>query len=264
MKGMIGLIVSLLLISGCTTTKPLPNQGKTKSVIEFTHALRASTSTGFDAMWGGIADSKGTYDGYKSLNAWWCPNHKEVSNLRDVRSQYIGFCASLGGTYDRPFCRNSANPDDVLFTMTMINPQKCAGNSPTARVVVAEPTGSHFASGYLEMLRKSGFKSVGAIEEEKRKEQEQARERDFAAREKAKRDAVLKKQVGTRVCKDAYGGTSYITYVGYIEKVADPKIQIRISDALIRGKQVLRPDGFQSSVVWDFPLNWYVCESMFY
>lgn len=264
MKEVIGLLVAILFLTGCVTTKPLPKPVDTISAIEFTHVLRASTTTGMDTVWGGIADTKGNFDGYNSLNAWWCPRHKAVNSVWDVRNQYRKFCAAHGGKYDRPFCRSSANPDDVLFTMSLIKSHKCAGNYPTAHVIIAEPTGSHFAPGYIEHLRKSDYKTIAEIEVGKRVEQDRVRKRHYAAREKEKQDAVLKKQMGTRVCKDVFSRTSNLTYVGYIEKVTDLKIQIRISDALIRGRQILRPDGFQSSVVWDYPLNWYVCESMFY
>lgn len=66
----------------------------------------------------------------------------------------------------------------------------------------------------------------------------------------------LLQEIGTQICKDERG----IQYVGFIEHIESEKLQIRISSSSFIGAPNSRPSGFQPSMVWDFPSNWYVCE----
>jgi|GEM_PF-6899227 len=66
-------------------------------------------------------------------------------------------------------------------------------------------------------------------------------------------------QIGASICKDVNSRLGKIRYFGYVEGVANTRIQIRVADAHIVGT-TLSPGGFQSSIIWDEALNWLPCQ----
>lgn len=75
--------------------------------------------------------------------------------------------------------------------------------------------------------------------------------------ERRKLDLPRIRKVGTKVCKDS--GNGYEA-TGFVEGVAEEKIQIRITDQYLKRARNVRPGGFTPSIIWDWPLNWDVCE----
>ena len=67
----------------------------------------------------------------------------------------------------------------------------------------------------------------------------------------------LKRQIGTRICKR---GQQRNTFIGYVERVVESKIQIRVSDSRSTKHSYIQSPGFKPSIIWDKPENWYVCE----
>lgn len=70
------------------------------------------------------------------------------------------------------------------------------------------------------------------------------------------------RKIGARICQERRGNSVYgnIIYVGFVEGMTDEKVQIRISDAYFKNDSNVRPGGFSSSIIWDSPLNWDLCE----
>jgi hypothetical protein len=75
--------------------------------------------------------------------------------------------------------------------------------------------------------------------------------------ERRRSNLPLVRKVGTRICQDQGNG---VMYVGYVEGLAEEKVQIRISDAFFMKMPNAHPGGFSPSVIWDSPLNWDLCE----
>src|SRR5471032_1039154 len=74
--------------------------------------------------------------------------------------------------------------------------------------------------------------------------------------EQRQRDQVMIRKVGARVCQE---GDRDIIYTGYVEKVADDKLQIRIAEVHFKGSLSLHPSGFTATTVWESPMQWDLC-----
>lgn len=66
----------------------------------------------------------------------------------------------------------------------------------------------------------------------------------------------LVKKSGARICQVR---GEYL-YVGYVEAIADDKVQIRIADAVLNANQNYKNANFKPAIIWDSPLNWDLCE----
>ena len=73
--------------------------------------------------------------------------------------------------------------------------------------------------------------------------------------ERRKQNLHLIRNVGTKVCK----AQGQFLYIGFVERVADDKIQIRIADAVVEQNHNVKIGGFAQSIVWDNPLSWDLC-----
>lgn len=80
----------------------------------------------------------------------------------------------------------------------------------------------------------------------------------------------LIRKVGAQICQQRQsvkltgahlGFTGTLVYVGYVEGMTDEKIQIRIARAFFAERPSVSPEGFSSStVIWDDPMNWDLCQ----
>ena len=64
------------------------------------------------------------------------------------------------------------------------------------------------------------------------------------------------RKIGARICKNENGTTS----VGFVEALAEEKVQIRITESHSQNDQFLKPSSFTPSIIWDDPMNWDLCE----
>lgn len=110
-----------------------------------------------------------------------------------------------------------------------------------------------------------------SLEESQRARDEQLiqrQEQQAAARaaERQRKIASLPyiRKVGAQICREwpysiGHGQISVIE-VGYVEGVTNDKVQIRISRAYLKVAPNSSPGGFQSSIIWDDPMNWDLCQ----
>lgn len=76
------------------------------------------------------------------------------------------------------------------------------------------------------------------------------------AQEQRVRNQPLVRKIGAHICKEQ----GAIVYAGYVEKIAEDKVQIRVSTAVMKQNRFVSPAGFQPSIIWDDPTNWDLCE----
>lgn len=69
-------------------------------------------------------------------------------------------------------------------------------------------------------------------------------------------DQILIRKIGAEVCQEFGHG---MIYEGYVEKITDDKIQIRIGNAHLKGDPTIHPGGFIPSIIWDSPMQWDLC-----
>ena len=74
--------------------------------------------------------------------------------------------------------------------------------------------------------------------------------------EQRQRDQPMIRKVGAQVCQEAGRG---IIYSGYVAKLTDDKVQIRIAEAHFKGNPSLRPGGFVPTTIWASPMQWDLC-----
>lgn len=251
----------LLSLTGCfSTNSQLLKPDQADSLIEFTKELRDRTSAGLDSVMVKIGNESVDKDYLKAYKTWWCPRHTKVNSTADVEKQYEQYCEHKGGRFEKPYCINVNNPDDVLFIAQIRNSRKCTGGYSTADVMIVEPIGDRTSRGYVAALKKYGFKTQKEREAERRRNEFKYAQATNAVKRRQERDAPFMKVIGTKICKDDIKNLAYTTtYIGYIERVEAKNIQIRITDAIVNNNPRMHPGGFRSSVIWDSPLNWYVC-----
>lgn len=85
------------------------------------------------------------------------------------------------------------------------------------------------------------------------------REAELARREMVSRD-ILAMPRGSGICQEHNGafGRTIIT-VGFIEDRSAGKIKILIANMHSKSSPNLVVGGFQQSVIWDYPYNWFPC-----
>lgn len=78
----------------------------------------------------------------------------------------------------------------------------------------------------------------------------------LALTERRKKNVPLVRKIGARVCQERERG---MIYVGYVEGLAEEKVQIRYSESHAKGS-TYQANGFQPTIVWDSPMNVDICE----
>ncbi len=84
------------------------------------------------------------------------------------------------------------------------------------------------------------------------------REQELRLKEEQAAAALLaaKRKIGARLCRQE--GLS--TVIGYVEALADEKVQIRISESYLTKMPGYQAGDFQQRIIWDYPDNWLLCE----
>lgn len=67
----------------------------------------------------------------------------------------------------------------------------------------------------------------------------------------------LIRKIGARICQSRGDG---FVYVGYVEGLADEKVQIRVAEAHVSWNPNMHPGNFSPSIIWDSPMQWNLCE----
>ncbi len=79
--------------------------------------------------------------------------------------------------------------------------------------------------------------------------------------ERKRNNLPLVRKVGARICQEQDQERGQVViYVGYVEALAEEKVQIRVSGAHYKNMPTARPGGFSPSIIWDSPMNWDLCE----
>jgi hypothetical protein len=68
------------------------------------------------------------------------------------------------------------------------------------------------------------------------------------------------RHIGAKICQDAFTRIGNIIRIGYVERLAESKAQIRVAHAHLRGAPTLSPGGFRPEIIWDHLSKWYLCE----
>jgi hypothetical protein len=110
--------------------------------------------------------------------------------------------------------------------------------------------------GYLHLNANHEYVNDQEFSAIRQREQANAENERIATLEQRKRDQVMIRKLGAQVCQENERGT---VYVGYVEKIAEEKVQIRIVDAHFKGSPGTHVGGFSSSVIWDSPMQWDLC-----
>jgi len=108
---------------------------------------------------------------------------------------------------------------------------------------------SYYDSATFKELQEQQAKKLQAAKQ-------QELDRQQAALEKRKQNLPLVRKVGTRICQTKSELGMRLVYTGYVEQVAEEKVQIRV--ATEEGRRFGK--AFTPSIIWDNPLNWELCE----
>lgn len=199
------------------------------------------------------------HDGFSAYRRWWCVD--EDLDFRSVAREFVdAYCKSTGGNVDGDWCMMTR--DVPIFGVRVggahiVDPtgQWCTSGKNVGVVAIsAEDTWDRSTAEWLELIKTQyGYKTKAEaaelrrqIDERKRKQHE---ERLIRGRQ------IVAAGVGAQVCSQQ----GRVVYIGFVDEVANGKIRVAVSDAQVSGRPGLAPGGFQSSIIWDQPENWYMC-----
>ena len=262
-------MASCTLIAGCVTNAPLPDPAHDQSVVEFVRDLEQTTSTLLDKVVVALPNPQEQHEGFYFWSADWCPRHALVNSDAGVRREIGRYCESASGKFDGKFCRQSQDPDSILFyaDVTSATGANCQGVANPVGVRTVTPIGGNLhRAGYISALRKVGYLTLREQADAAMERERTAQENDRIAREKAKREQErvaeempLLTSRGTKICRT----NGEWLYIGFVEDAANHKIQIRVADMRYASdpSSGMRPGGFApGQLIWDFPANWRVCD----
>jgi len=231
------------------------------SLIDYVQSLRRETSTLLDTVVTQITTPTTEQADYRAWGDHWCPRHVEVHSTNDAVRKVAEFCGMAGGWFQEPYCRSSTGPERILFyAQFQRGVDYCQGAAATVAVQIVEPKpGMSASAGYLAKLHELGYRSrdeakLAQTVQRRTQEEAQAKEQERLAQE-----LPLLRTRGTRVCNRQNG----TLFVGYVEDISGPKIQVGIHEAYVNagssGRGIRNPS-YKPENVWDFPEHWYVCE----
>jgi hypothetical protein len=77
------------------------------------------------------------------------------------------------------------------------------------------------------------------------------------------RNLPLIRKIGAKICQNGRVQMGHeqikVVSVGYVEGITDDKVKIRVSRTYFKSNPSLSPSGFSPSIIWDDPMNWYLC-----
>lgn len=245
-------------LSGCTTNRPLPDATRAGSLIDYVQALRRETSTLLDTVVVSMTTPTQDLPEYRAWGDHWCPRHQEVHSTEDVARKVGEYCSRLGGTFQEPYCTQTAAPDRVLFFAKFQRGiDLCQAVAATVSVEVVEPKpGMVQSAGYLNRLRTYGYRTGGDLAQAAISAQQVA----AAEKSRVARELPLLRTRGTRVCQKQNG----VIFLGFVEDSSEAKIKISVQEAYYSpgpGKELgMRNPNYRAETIWDQPDRWYVCE----
>ena len=251
-------LLAVALLTACGGSKPLSRPDEASSVIEFTRMLEAHMAKLLDAPLNEIRravvkpEVLPDYTRYEGLISG---NWRDAKPVAGVATQYEKYCRKLNGQYKEPFCRLTSDPDNVPFVAKLTLEQF---DNVIVRVVILEPKDDRMSEPYVRELRKLGYRPHAEISSEQASNA--AKTRRLA--DERERNLPLVRRVGAKVCRISESPSSKAStvYMGYVERVEESKIQIRVTRAVIEQLPGYAPPGFQPEIIWDYPTNWLLCE----
>lgn len=201
-------------------------------------------------------------DGFVSDIQSWCENPAIKRNLlQEATAEVQSLCERRGGRQDGRFCKRADDPDEVIFSASVVR-RSDGGGCERIQAAVIEPAGARNHPGYVAALRRVGYitLSEAKVLEDAQRARQLARTRTAEQLAAAERDRhlaelpVMRKR-GSTICRNDSGNT----YRGYVEDFTDEKIKISVAEAFRTGVPNFNPGGFQPSVIWDFPSRWRLC-----
>lgn len=231
------LFLSALSISGCVTNEIKPGDSVGMAVLVPGETYRSSHSDSNSSMISEI-DGASFYSlagtarlvqpGQHTVKTYTC-----FGSSTGCQTRTYNFVAIAGKTY------TFKTPQRIEVTNTL-------DKSPVDTLTLSSSNG----------------RFLGAAESSR--EQKSRTDADREAQETAMRQRLnnlpLVRKIGARICNTRGTAREQIVYVGYVERLADEKVQIRISEAYFKGAPILSPSGFEPKIIWDFPTNWDLCE----
>lgn len=179
-----------------------------------------------------------------------------------LKKSFSNYCAGIGGITEGSACKKQAGTDQVLYFAKIAHTGKRGSGYHQVGLDVISPNASLSSSSYVSALKKYGYSTISdgrrdQIIQARVKEINNYRRNAIAVSliEKNKRELPFKQQTGAKICKNVNG----VSYIGYVERVASPKVQIRISQARMVGSSYLSPAGFKPSIIWDYASAWTLC-----
>ena len=262
-----------LVVAGCGSVSTSgyiarlspPSPDKFSSSVDFANAYTGGTDTT-------------SPDGIRSTRTRMCGVAFGTSRKELYLTGAEQICSRQGGTYQRPLCLDQ-NEGSAIFAAdvqdTPSSSRLCNRELEDFDVIAIEPVPAVQRREFTVLMNKFGYKTKAAAEADavarRKAEQEQlkARMELQASLLEAQRQTKLKnlpliRKIGAQICQHGTVRMGYeqvkVVSVGYVEGITDDKVQIRISRAYFESNPSVSPGGFSPSIIWDYPMNWDLCQ----
>lgn len=123
---------------------------------------------------------------------------------------------------------------------------------------------------FQRILKNAEAEEQSIKEENKRQDAEFEKSREEA---RSKLNALLAEQnamnikrtqhmryLGAKICQDVQTGIGRLISTGYVEKIAEHKVQIRVVHRYLHHAPTTTPGAFKTEIIWDQLNNWHSCE----
>lgn len=216
-------------------------------------------------------------DGLRSSRTRMCGVAFGTSRKNLYLTSVSEICTRQGGVYKRPLCMDKNDEFAIFAADVQDTPDAsrlCNSTLEDFYVVAAEPLPSVQRQEFTVLMSRLGFKTKTSLEADavQRRKIEQAELKSRmelqAAMLESERQARIKslpliRKIGTKICQPGVVSIGReqmrVISVGYVEGIAEDRVQIRISSKYFESNPSLSPGGFSPSIIWDDPLKWDLC-----
>ncbi|WP_299874502.1 hypothetical protein [uncultured Cocleimonas sp.] len=264
MKFMTLTLMSVLVtLSGCSTSEI--QLKKNEDAINFSKRVIKGNSSAL----GKLVASAMTKTTQKSSYTYFTGETIPLNNdINGIRTQFATHCSSVGGKFEGGACKKIGSNDTVLYFVNLKHTGKIYNTTTYGAVKhvgisTISPKKGLNDPAYRKAIRDLGYisptheKLINRLDQQLANKKSEMRQRVLNEKlDRHNRELPYKKKIGAKICTVR----DNINYIGYVERIAEEKVQIRISHAHVVNYPSMSPGGFKPSIIWANVSIWNLCE----
>ena len=245
-----------VVLQGCSTAPPKLYSGAEKSPEDLAYLVTMDPSPPPEILW--FANIGGTKLGGRSSQAEVLPGEYKIQfdcfYLQRSRPKQLSpimvITVEAGRRYEFYHVSGCREFKVAEFMRDTSDPHKVSDSGKVYAAGNRNPVAPDASRMY--QLNEQGMRTNEQIQREEAMAREMYLQNEREQRELRGREV---KSVGDQICRKA----SWWIDIGFVERVENGKLQIRIVRAQSPNNPSMVPGGFRETIIWDVPENWYRC-----